>query len=87
MLFILGSVLFTLAAAASLFPAVFEGTATASGVTDVSYFVGALLFTASIYLQILEALNADEPAGSPRETRGAALGTAFSAGSRTGSVF
>ncbi len=63
-LFILGSALFILAASASLFPAVFGGEAAASNVTDVSYFVGALIFSVSIYLQILEALNSDEPVGS-----------------------
>ncbi len=61
--FIVGSALFTLGAAASLFTRVFGGEDPASMVADVSYFAGALLFTGGIYLQLLEALNCSDYIG------------------------
>lgn len=52
-LFVVGSVLFAVGALASLFPEVLGGVL----VADWSYFVGALLYTIGVYLQILEAIN------------------------------
>jgi hypothetical protein len=62
-LFILGSVLFTLGAGSSLFPTVFGGGEASKLVTDLSYFTGALLFTGGVYLQLLEALNCSDYVG------------------------
>ena len=58
--FLVGSALFTLAAAASLFPGAFGQKAITSAITDWSYFIGAILFTIGTYLEILEAINAKE---------------------------
>jgi hypothetical protein len=54
--FIAGSVLFTLGAVASLFTSFF-GEETAKLVADISYFAGAALFTGGVYLQLLESIN------------------------------
>lgn len=67
--FTVGSALFTLAAVASLLPALFGGQSTAALVSASSYFVGALLFTASIYLQVLEGLNAADYIDTVKEER------------------
>lgn len=61
--FILGSALFTLGATASLFTTLFGGEETATIVADVSYFVGALLFTGGVYLQLLESINESDNIG------------------------
>ncbi len=52
-LFFVGSALFILGAVAALFPEIFRGS------IDVSafYFVGALVFTIGVYVQLLEAIN------------------------------
>jgi hypothetical protein len=62
-------VLFTLGAVAALFPAAFGGGAAGSLVSGAAYFVGALIFTAGIYAQVLEAINAGDyvDAGSIEE--------------------
>lgn len=61
--FIVGSALFTLGASASLFSQVFGGEEAAKVVADASYFVGALLFTGGIYLQLLEGINSSDYIG------------------------
>lgn len=72
--FIVGSALFTLGATASLLASLF-GEEAAKLVADLSYFVGALLFTGAIYLQVLEGLNSSDhiglerPYSTPREFR------------------
>ncbi|WP_047864055.1 hypothetical protein [Rubrobacter aplysinae] len=60
--FILGSALFTLGAAASLFPPVFGGEA-AELTASLAYFTGASLFTGGVYLQLLEAINSSDYIG------------------------
>jgi hypothetical protein len=67
--FTVGSALFTLAAAASLFPVLFGGESAADLVTASSYFAGALLFTGSIYLQVLEGINAADYIDTVKEER------------------
>ena len=62
--FIVGSALFTLGASGALFPEFFAGEG--SLVADASYFVGALLFTVGIYLQVLEGLNSSDYIGLKR---------------------
>ena len=66
MVFTVGSALFTLGAAASLFAPLFGGEESAKAVADFSYFTGALLFTGAIYLQVLEALNSSDYIGLKR---------------------
>lgn len=64
-LFAAGSALFILGAAAALFPGAF-GTI----FTDVVYFVGALLFTIGVYMQLLESINSRKYIGfEPRDTK------------------
>jgi hypothetical protein len=59
--FIVGSVLFILGAVASLVPSAFGGDKTVmSLVAEALYTVGALLYTAAVYAQILESLNEDD---------------------------
>lgn len=55
--FVLGSLLFTLAALVSLFPGIVGG-GLAFSLVDWSYFVGAVLFTVGVYLELLETVNA-----------------------------
>ncbi|PSO60995.1 MAG: hypothetical protein BRC47_11265 [Cyanobacteria bacterium QS_7_48_42] len=55
--FIVGSAFFTLGASAALFPQFFAQDKTALILTDSFYFLGAILFTIGIYMQILEAIN------------------------------
>lgn len=62
--FIVGSALFTLGALASLSPELFA--AEGSLVADLSYFIGAVLFTIGIYLQVVEGLNAGDYIGLSR---------------------
>lgn len=72
--FIVGSALFTLGATSSLLAPLF-GEEAAKVVADLSYFVGALLFTGGIYLQVLEGINSSDniglqrPYNTPREFR------------------
>ena len=54
--FVLGSLLFTVAASVSLFPGI-VGLGLAFSVVDWSYFVGATLFTVGVYLELLETIN------------------------------
>lgn len=61
--FIVGSALFTLGAAAALFTSIFGGEETAELVAKFSYFVGAALFTGGVYLQLLEAINCSDYIG------------------------
>ncbi len=62
-IFIAGSALFTLGALASLFDGLFGGEEMATTVAASSYFTGALLFTAGIYMQVLETINAGDHVG------------------------
>lgn len=55
--FVVGSALFTLGALASLFPQLFGVGQGAALLIDLSYWSGALLFTISIYLWLLEGIN------------------------------
>ena len=59
-LFLVGSVLFAVGALASLLPEVLGGVL----VADWSYFVGALLYTIGVYMQILEAINSRDYLGA-----------------------
>lgn len=73
-IFIAGSALFTLGAAASLLSGLLGETA-GEAVADAAYFTGALLFTSGIYLQVLEAINSSDyiglkpPYDTPRQFR------------------
>jgi hypothetical protein len=59
--FVVGSVLFVLGAAASLTPSLFGGDETLLSITAESFYsVGALLYTIAVYGQILESLNEDD---------------------------
>lgn len=64
--FTVGSALFTLGAAASLFGPFFGSEERSRMIADLSYFIGALLFTGGIYLQLLEALNSSDYIGLKR---------------------
>jgi hypothetical protein len=66
--FVVGSALFIAGAAVSLVPELFGEEHRKPIVAESCYFVGALLFTASIYGQLLESINADERIGPDRET-------------------
>lgn len=57
--FIVGSALFALGAISSLWFQSFLGGELASRIADWSYFIGTTVFTGAMYLQILEAINAD----------------------------
>lgn len=63
-IFTVGSALFTLGAVASLFPALFGGEEAGVITAEVSYWSGALLFTVSIYMQVLEGLNSSDYIGT-----------------------
>lgn len=62
--FAVGSVLFIAGALASLVPTLFGGTQTAGYVGALSNWAGALIFTVSIYLWLLEGINADDEIGA-----------------------
>lgn len=62
--FAVGSVLFIVGALTSLAPALFGGTRTAGYVGALANWTGALIFTASIYLWLLEGINADDHIGA-----------------------
>lgn len=66
--FMFGSVLFIVGAAGSLVPEVFGGTHRMSLFAESCYFVGAMVYTASIYGQLLESINADDRITADRET-------------------
>lgn len=57
--FVLGSVLFALGAGSSLWLRSVLAGELAARIADWAYFVGATVFTGAMYLQILEAINAD----------------------------
>lgn len=59
-IFMVGSVFFVLGAAGSLVPEAFGGQHPMSIFAESCYFLGALLYTASIYGQLLETINADD---------------------------
>jgi hypothetical protein len=67
--FVVGSALFIAGAAVSLIPEVLGEEHRKPIVAESCYFVGALLFTVSIYGQLLESINADERIGPDRESR------------------
>ena len=54
-----GSALFALGAISSLWFPAFISTELAARIADWSYFIGTSVFTAAMYLQILETINAD----------------------------
>lgn len=58
-IFMVGSVFFVVGAAGSLIPEVFGSHHRMSVFAETCYFVGATLYTASIYGQVLETINAD----------------------------
>lgn len=58
--FVVGSVFFVLGAAGSLVPEQFPSDHAMSVFAESCYFVGATLYTAGIYAQLLERINADE---------------------------
>lgn len=59
-LFVAGSLLFVLGAAASLVPSLFGGEHAMSLVAEGCYTLGAVFYTVSVYGQLLEYLNADD---------------------------
>jgi acyl-CoA thioesterase len=67
-IFIIGSAFFVVGAAGSLMPSVFGGKDRMSVFAEANYFAGATLYTAGIYCQLLEGLNADERIGPNRES-------------------
>lgn len=66
--FLIGSVLFIAGAAGSLAPGFFGGEHEMSLFADGCYFVGATLYTLSIYGQLFESINADDRVGADRES-------------------
>lgn len=64
--FVVGSALFALGAASSLWFPAFVSTELASRIADWAYFIGATIFTVAMYLQILETINADPHPGRAR---------------------
>ncbi|MBA8826171.1 hypothetical protein FHX42_003547 [Saccharopolyspora lacisalsi] len=67
-IFVVGSVCFVAGAAGSLVPGAFGGHHRMSLFAETCYFVGATLYTVSIYGQILETLNADRAIGPDRRS-------------------
>jgi hypothetical protein len=67
--FVVGSAFFVLGAAGSLVPEQFPSDHAMSVFAESCYFLGATLYTAGIYAQLLERINADE---SVRPDRSAA---------------
>lgn len=59
-LFGAGSLLFVIGAGASLVPSLFGDQHTMSVVAESCYTLGAVLYTVSVYGQVLEHLNADD---------------------------
>lgn len=66
--FMIGSVLFVAGAAGSLMPEVFGGQHAMAIYAESCYFLGALLYTVSIYGQLFESLNSDDEVGIDRTT-------------------
>ncbi|MDG2381238.1 MAG: hypothetical protein P8N76_06155 [Pirellulaceae bacterium] len=60
-LFIIGSFLFAIAAAPSLWPLFFQGFLgqNANPISNVTYFVGSLFFTSAASLQLFQSMNSD----------------------------
>jgi hypothetical protein len=69
MVFVVGSVFFVLGAAASLVPRAFPSESAMSTFAESCYFLGATLYTVSIYAQLLETINADKSIAPDRSTR------------------
>jgi hypothetical protein len=67
--FVVGSALFIAGAGVSLIPELFGEEHRRPIVAESCYFVGATLFTVSIYGQLLEGINAEEGIGPDRESR------------------
>ncbi|MDP8939183.1 MAG: hypothetical protein M3N10_02620, partial [Actinomycetota bacterium] len=57
--FMVGSALFVLGTSSSLWFSAFMNEEIATQIADWSYFIGTTVFTGAMYLQILEAINAD----------------------------
>lgn len=68
LVFMIGSALFIAGAAGSLVPHLFGGEHPMSVFAETCYFLGALLYTLSIYGQVFESLNADDRVLEDRET-------------------
>lgn len=66
--FVVGSVFFVLGAAGSLVPEQFPSDHAMSVFAESCYFLGATLYTAGIYAQLLERINADESVPPDRST-------------------
>lgn len=66
--FMIGSALFVAGAAGSLVPSAFGGQHPMSVFAETCYFLGALLYTVSVYGQLLESINADDRIGPDRES-------------------
>jgi hypothetical protein len=67
--FLVGSALFVAGAVASLMPNLFGGREVSSVVAEACYAVGALLYTGSVYGQLIEHLNADDRLTGGRPAR------------------
>lgn len=67
--FMVGSVFFVLGAAGSLVPEYFGSQHGMSVFAESCYFTGATLYTASIYAQLLETINADKSISPDRSSR------------------
>lgn len=63
LVFLVGSLLFIAGAAGSLVPSAFGGQHRMAIYAESCYFLGALLYTISIYGQVFESLNADDRIG------------------------
>lgn len=61
--FVVGSALFAVGGVASLFPRWFGGQETAGLVTGLCNWTGALFFTVSLYLWLLEGINSSDSIG------------------------
>jgi hypothetical protein len=66
--FVVGSALFALGASASLLPQAFGGEQTAPLVAAWCNWTGALLYTVSLYLWLLEGINASDSLGALEDT-------------------
>ena len=69
MVFTVGSAFFVVGAAGSLVPQDFPSDHAMSVFAESCYFIGATLYTASIYAQLLETINADRSIAPDRSTR------------------
>ncbi|TDD87792.1 hypothetical protein E1202_15985 [Saccharopolyspora karakumensis] len=63
LIFLVGSLLFIAGAAGSLAPSAFGGQHRMAIYAESCYFLGALLYTVSVYGQVFESLNADDRVG------------------------